>query len=289
MITINGFEINQKHFPDNSLCLMDFPCNDCFLDNYQIIWKYENDGELFTLICCVKHIREVLNPTSNITLRLFYCPHARLDRVKSTQEVFTLKYFCEIINSLNFNKVFLLDPHSNVSTALLDRVEVIDIELYVLKAIQKAFANTPDENRYVYFPDEGSMKRYGDLKCFKNCNIMVLYGKKIRIWKTGEIKGLKIYDFNDNRIDNTLEKVLEGKTVLMIDDIISYGGTMYYSAKKLKELGAEKIYAYATHVENSVLDKEKRTFIKTLEDNTVQQLFTANTIYSGMYEKIQIL
>ena len=54
----------------------------------------------------------------------------------------------------------------------------------------------------------------------------------------------------------------------MIDDIISYGGTMYYSAKKLKELGVGKIYAYATHVENSLIFKGKTRAHQSKIDNS---------------------
>ena len=80
----------------------------------------------------------------------------------------------------------------------------------------------------------------------------------------------------------------KGKTVLMIDDIISYGGSLYYSALKLKELGVGKIYAYATHTENSVLDPEKGTLIKLLRNGTIEKLYTTNSIYTGNEEKIEI-
>jgi chromosomal replication initiator protein len=77
--------------------------------------------------------------------------------------------------------------------------------------------------------------------------------------------------------------------ILMIDDIISYGGSLYHSANKLKELGVGKIYAYATHTENSVLDREKGTLIKSLENGTVEKLFTTNSLYSGKHEKIEVV
>jgi ribose-phosphate pyrophosphokinase len=75
----------------------------------------------------------------------------------------------------------------------------------------------------------------------------------------------------------------------MIDDIISYGGTMAYSADKLKEMGAVKIYAYASHTENSILDKEKGTFLNRLNDNIISGLFTTNSIYNGSHPKIRVI
>lgn len=81
------------------------------------------------------------------------------------------------------------------------------------------------------------------------------YGEKNRDWDTGKILGLNI---RTNGID------LKDKAVLMIDDIISYGGSLYYSALKLKEFGTSRIYAYASHTENSVLNRDKGTLIKAL-------------------------
>ena len=111
-------------------------------------------------------------------------------------------------------------------------------------------------------------------------DIPYCYGEKNRDWNTGKILGLKI---RDNGID------LKGKKVLMIDDIISYGGSLYYSAKVLKECGVDRIYAYASHTENSVLDREKGTLIKSLEDGTVERLFTTDSLFTGKHDKITVM
>lgn len=68
-----------------------------------------------------------------------------------------------------------------------------------------------------------------------------------------------------------------------------YGGSLYYSAKELKRIGAKTIYAYATHTENSILDREKGTLIKSLEDNTVERLYTTGSLFAGEHEKITVL
>jgi ribose-phosphate pyrophosphokinase len=75
----------------------------------------------------------------------------------------------------------------------------------------------------------------------------------------------------------------------MIDDIISFGGTLAYSADELKRLGFKHVYAYATHVENSVLDEENGTLLKRLNDGTVERIYTTESLYSGNHEKITIL
>lgn len=106
------------------------------------------------------------------------------------------------------------------------------------------------------------------------------YGEKIRDWDTGKILGLNV---KTNGID------LKDKTVLMIDDIISYGGSLYYSALKLKEFGVRRIYAYASHTENSVLNRKKGTLIKALDDHTVERLYTTDSLYNGVNDHITVL
>ena len=93
------------------------------------------------------------------------------------------------------------------------------------------------------------------------------YGMKKRNWDDGIITGVEV-------VDNGIE--LKGKTILMADDIIAFGGSLYYSAKKLKELGCGKIYAYATHVEKSILDKEQG---KLLQSGLVERVYTTDSLF----------
>ena len=272
MLKLNDKIVELNHFPDGTL-RMDidvFEYSD-YREFYRINWKFENNEELVGLIYLVKHIRR-FTKNSQIILYMSYIPNARMDRVKNNNDVFTLKYFSEIINSLNFNDVVVCDPHSSVSEALINNIHIIPLYVYqqgVLKEIK-------NEDIIIYFPDNGAAKKYEDLfKGFKT-----VYGVKHRDWETGKIQGLEVIT---NGID------LKDKTVLMWDDIVSYGGSMYHSALKLKELGVDKIYAYASHTENSILDKEKGTLIKLLEDGTVERLFTTSSLFTGEHGKITVL
>jgi len=268
MLYVNFDPVEVKHFPAGEQSILDFNFakpidgNKVFID-----WYYENDEELVTLIYITNHIRS-LYPDVLIQLDMPYIPHARMDRVKNQKEVFTLKYFAQVINSLNFWKVFTTDAHSNVSEALIDRIVNVDPAEIIKKVISECHPFYPYDDLVVYFPDAGAYKRYSGLECFQN--IKMVYGEKIRNWETHRIEGLNVVT---NGVD------LKNKVVLMIDDIISYGGTFYHSANKLKELGVYEIYAYATHVENEMLNEERGTFIKSLKDGTVTKLFTTNSIF----------
>ena len=275
MIRVSGEIVKINKFPDGTPRI-NLDVENIKEDEYDgrpcilIDWFYENNDEMFYLMLIKKHLEKHI---TNVDYYLFmpYIPNARMDRVKNDDEVFTLKYFCDFINSLNFSRVYVLDAHSDVSTALLNNCKNDNPRDYIKDAIRQI-----SDDIVLYFPDAGAAKRYSDL--FPE--IMYCYGEKKRDWKSGKILGL---DIRSNGID------LNGKTVLMIDDIIAYGGSLFYSANALKEAGVGKIYAYATHTENSILDREKGTLIKSLENNTVERLFTTNSLFSGKHDKITVL
>lgn len=264
MIKVNERETITEYFPDGTQRLK----ADCDDNSIEITWKYANDSELFTVIALSRSYKD---KGCKVSLKLPYIPNARMDRVKSDAEVFTLKVFCDLINQARFEKVTVLDAHSNVSLALIDRVFQMDIA----QVIKRAAMDKLPKDIVLYFPDEGSQKRYVDI--FPEYRYVC--GMKKRDWETGQIQGLEV-------IDNGIN--LKGKTVLMIDDIISYGGSLYFSALKLKELGAASIYAYATHTENSVLNQEKGKLRQLLEDGTVERLFTTDSLFTGSHEKIEV-
>lgn len=234
MIKVNGNIIEQNHFSsgelklhfNNYFSIVDKIC--CRID-----WHYENDAELFTLICVKKHIHK----DCMCYLHMPYIPHARMDRVKSANDVFTLKYFCEIINSLNFAEVIVDDAHSNVALALLDRVRHNE----PVAAIDNALDQADNGNLALFFPDAGAQKRYSDLPgvgFYPNT-----FGIKKRNWENQKIESLVIAD----------PEIVNGKEVLIIDDICSYGNTFVRAAQALKEAGATRVSLYITHCENAIV------------------------------------
>ena len=77
-------------------------------------------------------------------------------------------------------------------------------------------------------------------------------------------------------------KQAKGKKILIVDDICSRGGTFYHSAKKMKELGAEEVYLYVTHCENTILEGD------LLTSGLIEKVFTTNSIFTKEHEKIEI-
>lgn len=284
MIKVNGFEIQREYFPDNTLRLLNFnedvinwPMN----QEIEITWLYEGDYEISMLMFITQHIKETFETYSKIKLVLPYVPNARMDRTKSDCEVFTLKYFCDFINYLGFDRVEIFDPHSDVTPALIKNVKVITPNKMIGDVLDE-IEYTNDTPIYkgttiVYFPDAGAMKRYKDLPRLKGYDI--IYGEKDRDWRTGKIIGLKIFNQKGERIDD-MENCLDGKSVLMIDDIISYGGTLAYSADALKAIGASHIYVYASHVENSISDATINKVKERLDNEIITEVFTTNSLFN---------
>lgn len=263
MIKINDIEMQIDSFPDGTILIkQDVPKE----DKVNLTWLYENDRETLALIYIANHLKA--HGKEDIHLYMPYIPNARQDRVKSSEDVFTLKYFSGIINSLGFKSVTVLDPHSSVSEALIDNIiiekpdriicDVIDI----IKDIEGAVPS-------MFYPDEGAGKRYSGM-----ISLPYAFGIKKRDWKSGKILGLDVAGDIDN---------IQGKNVLIVDDICSRGGTFYFSAKKLKELGAKNVYLYVTHCENTIFDGE------LLASDLVKKVYTTNSIFTKEHEKIEVL
>lgn len=229
MIWVNSKKIEQDHFSAGELKIKLWPSNRSRID---LVWHYENDAELFTVAC----IREYY-ATQECILYLPYLPSARMDRVKNPEDVFTLKTFAHLINSLNFERVYVWDAHSNVGPALIDRCHDVPAKNWIEEAIKEM--SYPKDYLCLFFPDEGAQKRYGGMfPDYKQA-----FGIKNRNWETGKIEGYMIVG-EDNVKDNH---------ILIIDDICSYGNTFVKAAEALHEAGANGIDLYVTHCEEAVV------------------------------------
>lgn len=268
MIKIGAYIIKEERFPDGTLRLN---LSDEVYDKitsysvHNIWWLYDNDAELFTLQCLVDKIRTI-QPKAMLSLELPYVPHARMDRAYSN-DVFTLKTFCNLINAMEFTKVRILNPHSDVSTALLNNAIVTPT--YGIETMRTIRNKVGIENFVCMYPDAGAAKKFSSI--VQNDYI---FGNKSRDWRTGKIKN---YSLVTNDID------LTGKTVLIIDDISSYGGTFYYAAKALKDAGVSDVYLYIDHCENSVLEGDM------IKSGLIEKIYTTDSIFTGEHEKIELV
>ena len=258
MLKLNGKKVKLEKFLDGTLHLRQGP--PVIPGKVTINWRYENDGELFALYSLTRHLQKF---GCEVNLFMPYIPNARMDRVEDGESVFTLKYFAECINALTFHRITVLDPHSPVSEALIDNIEVLSPSNYIQETISKIGSG----NLMVFYPDAGAMKRYSNTS-----RLPYAFGNKNRDWKTGEFLGFKIIG------DQTL---INGKDVLIIDDICSKGDTVLHTAEALKACGANNIYFFVTHCENTILRN------KVLTSDLIKKIYTTDSIFNSIHEKIE--
>lgn len=222
MIKLNGHTIPFDEYPNRESMLSIAPILPIIgpFEEQQIMWKYEDDRDIWRLLVLKKHLDEI--GCRKVRLAIPYMPYSRMDRPNPVY-AFTLKTLCNLINSLGFTTVTVHEPHSNMTCALLDRSTAGDVVSYLLKlAVKEVITDSPFTDNYALcFPDKGAAERYaGRFACRP-----VLVCDKVR-------------NFSDGRItDLTVNGALDEKThtVFILDDLCSKGGTFILTAEKVKE------------------------------------------------------
>ena len=264
MIKIGSQVINFDKFADGT-CKVNLDCS-TLEPNAPIIWLYDNDAEWMQVWFLVQHCRD--HEGYRRVLSIPYLPNGRQDRVVNDDDVFTLKYFSQMVNALHFDRVETFDVHSDVAAALINHIHVLS----PVPIVQQVLEQIP--NALLCFPDEGAMARYRG-----QFPIPTIYGIKSRNWKTQKVEELVLC--------GATEKA-QNRNILIIDDICGKGSTIYHMTKQLKELSANNIYVYVSHCENTVLSNCIHG--KSLLDyDLVTKLYTTNSIFRGEHPKIEVI
>lgn len=271
MIKINGIVVNLDKFPDGTYNLK-APVKVEGKNELTFEWFYDGEDELAALIYLKNYYdaSDLYEEGTKTKLKMYYVPNARMDRVKNDNEVFTMKYFAELINWLNFDRVVIFDPHSNVAPALLRHCNSLSSAPLIGSILRDEKIDA------LIFPDEGAHKRYN-----MDEQYVSFYGKKIRNWETREITGYKLCTETDKELD-----WLENKTVLIIDDIVATGGTIYKAVQELKRYKTGKIFVYCSHCENQVLSGKLRPL---LDSGEIEKLYTTGSIYNQEHPRIETI
>lgn len=262
MLLFNGKKIDFKKFPNGeTLVNADFIKNRAPGANFLAL-KYEDDSDLIKLMFVKKYL---MSQGVNPRLDIWYMPYSRQDRVEGNS-VFTLKYIANFINELAFEHVSVMEPHSDVTLALLDRASSFFPTVCLASALRHSEF---DKNKdYVLFPDAGAQKRYAKrLPFYKH-----LVGYKNRDFATGKIDSMQLIGSSD----------LQGAKVIIIDDLCSKGGTFILAASKLKEINAGDIYLVVPHCEDAIFDGQ------VLESDLIKHVFTTNSILTKTHDKISV-
>lgn len=258
MLIFNRKEVKFGQFPNGETNLKFSQLSIAKKDN-TVFLKFESDQDLFNLYIFKQYFDSI---GAKLSLYILYMPYSRMDRLNDFY-TFNLKFVAKFINDLKFKTVTVVDAHSDVTMAVLDRASHDSYTSVLFNQFRKEVSEF-----VVMFPDAGAEKRYSKSFCYPT-----VVGSKERDFSNGNI-----IKFNISGAD------VAGKDVVIIDDLCSKGGTFVGAAKALKEAGAKDIYLIVTHCENTVWEGELFAHIK--------KVYTTNSILrdttGGINEQILV-
>jgi ribose-phosphate pyrophosphokinase len=190
-------------------------------------------SDLEIIICATQALKEV--GVKNIELYIPYCIGARSDRKFMEGGINYVKtVIAPIINSQGYNKVTILDPHSDVLEACINNFEKVDNVDLVSFALQDYFlskgfetwsASNFDGMRFIS-PDAGALKKVFHVADAVKYRNEVIIASKHRNLETGKIDytnvPMSVHDAD--------------KDVFIIDDICDGGRTFIEIAKTVNDV-----------------------------------------------------
>jgi ribose-phosphate pyrophosphokinase len=202
-----------------------------------ITTRIKNGDDVMQLLIAADALKR--KGIKNLDLIMPYIPYARQDRQCSDGESFTLKVFTGIINSVGFDKVYVFDAHSGISTTLIENVVEIDNHQYVSAALDMALFSLETEFNLISI-DAGASKKINSLAEYiynsGRKNFKVIQCNKKRNVSNGNIEGFEVFSGD-----------LQGLPCFITDDICDGGASFIHAAKALKEKNAGDLYLFVSH------------------------------------------
>lgn len=181
-----------------------------------------------------------------ITAVIPYFGFARQDRKDKPRVSIASKLVANLLTVAGADRVMTMDLHAPQIQGFFDiPVDHLDSSAIFIPVIKELGL----DNLTFASPDVGSTNRVREVASYFNAEMVICDKYRKR---ANEIESMTV-------IGN-----VEGKNVILIDDICDTAGTLCQSAAILKEKGALKVYAFCTHpvlsgkayenIENSVLE-----------------------------------
>lgn len=242
LVNAENSDIKYKisRYPDGQQSItLDLPDTDLHEKiTVSITSRLNSFRDLEVIIAANQALRE-FSYVENVKLNVPYFLGARSDRKFEAGTSNYLKtVICPIINSQNFSRVTILDPHSDVLEACLNNYHKHNNHRLVKDALMKIDNKEGAQERIcLVSPDAGAYKKIFDVA--KEFNIdKIITASKVRDIKTGKILRTEI---------PTLDQHADLKYVI-IDDICDGGRTFIELAKAIKgSRPSAKVYLVVTH------------------------------------------
>lgn len=200
-----------------------------------------------------------------IHLILPYLPYARQDKEFLHGEIISIKSLLNVLSHFNVKSVITFDMHS-IAIKSMSKINITNVSAIkpLAKYIKEAFKLA---NPMVISPDKGAEERAKSFASILGCSYVVL--EKNRNRETGEVvtkrKDIGAINFE----------------AIIVDDMVSTGGSMANAAAIAKQNGASKVFAVFTH---ALLINDAA---KKLYSAGVDYIISSNTIIND-YQKVDI-
>jgi ribose-phosphate pyrophosphokinase len=198
---------------------------------------------------------------NRITAVMPYFGYARQDRKDQPRVPITAKLIANLLTTAGANRVLALDLHAGQIQGFFD----IPVDhIFAIDVFVDYFKKIGENNLVIVSPDVGGIK------------MARAYAKKFNA-------GLAIVDKRRNSPEATevmhILGEVNGKNVIMVDDIIATGSSLVEAAGALKKSGARKIFAAVSHGILSANAVEK------LENSDIDYLVVTDSIPLGEEKK----
>ncbi len=166
-----------------------------------------------------------------ITAVIPYFGYARQDRrVRSARVAITAKVVADMITTVGIDRLLTVDLHADQVQGFFDiPVDNVYGSPILLEDIKKQ----KYEDMMVVSPDVGGVVRARAVaKQLNDCDLAIIDKRRAKA--------------NTSQVMHIIGEV-EGRTCILVDDMVDTAGTLCKAAEALKDNGAKKVVAYATH------------------------------------------
>ncbi|BAK54418.1 MULTISPECIES: ribose-phosphate diphosphokinase [Sulfurisphaera] len=253
IISVPLLKVEHKVFPDGESYIR-IPQH---ITNQEILVVQSlyppQDKHFVELLLILETLADMKN--NKITAIVPYLAYSRQDRRFKEGEALSIKTILNAIARAGADVLIVIEPHKEEELSYFGKeVKIADPMPELAKEVSKKV-----EKPFVLAPDRGALERAKRLA--EQLNAEYSYIEKERDRDTGEV-----------RIKNLPELRLSGKDVIIVDDIISTGGTMIQATRAAYEHGARKVISVAVH--SLFLDNAYEKLI----NSGVKEIVTTNTI-----------
>ncbi len=202
---------------------------------------------------------------SSITAVIPYFGYARQDRKAAPRVPITAKLVADMIETAGVDRVITMDLHAGQIQGFFD----IPVDnLYGSITFENYIKSKNLKNPIIASPDIGGVARARYFASRLGLEMVIVDKRREKA--------------NESEVMNIIGEV-DGKDVIMIDDMVDTAGTMVKAAKALKDRGANSVMACATH---PVLSGKA---YENIEYGELDELIVTNTLNSKPNKKISVL